>query len=74
MCFEGTGDARLCNTWLKERLIPNLMLGQVLILDHGRFHRSIESQKRVDAAGCHMLFLRLYSFKILGKYEKKVRE
>ena len=74
MCFEGTGDARLFNTWLKERLIPNLMLGQVLILDHGRFHRSIESQKRVDAAGCHMLFLRLYSFKILGKYEKKVRE
>jgi transposase len=61
MCFEGTCDTSLFNTWLKQMLIPNLTAGQVLILDNASFHKSGESQKMVEAAGCKILFLPPYS-------------
>lgn len=61
MCFEGTCDTSLFNTWLKQLLIPSLTPGQVLILDNASFHKSIESQKLVEAAGCQILFLPPYS-------------
>lgn len=61
MCFEGTCDTSLFNTWLKQVLIPNLTPGQVLILDNASFHKSVESQKLVEAAGCKILFLPPYS-------------
>jgi transposase len=61
MCFEGTCDTRLFNVWLKQVLIPNLIPGQVLILDNASFHRSTESQKLVETAGCKILFLPPYS-------------
>ncbi len=57
MCFEGTCDTSLFNSWLKQ----NLTAGQVLILDNASFHKSIESQKLVEAAGCNILFLPPYS-------------
>lgn len=80
MCFEGTCDTNLFNTWLKEILIPNLTPGQVLILDNASFHKSAESQKLVEAAGCKILFLPPYSPDLnpIEKYwanmKKKVRE
>lgn len=61
MCFEGTCDTSLFNTWLKQLLIPSLTPGQVLILDNASFHKSIESLKLVEAAGCQILFLPPYS-------------
>lgn len=61
MCFEGTCDTSLFNAWLKQMLIPNLTTGQVLILDNASFHKSVESQKLVEAAGCKILFLPPYS-------------
>jgi transposase len=61
MCFEGTCDTNLFNTWLKELLLPNLIPGHVLILDNASFHKSTESQKLVEASGCRILFLPPYS-------------
>lgn len=61
MCFEGTCDSSLFNTWLKQLLIPSLTPGQVLILDNASFHKSVKSQKLVEAAGCKLLFLPAYS-------------
>ena len=61
MCFDGTCDTVLFNTWLKKVLIPNLIPGQVLILDNASFHKSAESQRLVRAAGCEILFLPPYS-------------
>ena len=61
MCFEGTCNTSLFNVWLKQMLIPNLTPGQVLILDNASFHKSLESEKLVEAAGCKILFLPPYS-------------
>ncbi len=61
MCFEGTCDTSLFNVWLKEMLIPNLIPGQVLILDNASFHKSAESQILIESVGCKILFLPPYS-------------
>jgi transposase len=61
MCFEGTCDTVLFNTWLEKVLIPNLKPGQVLILDNASFHKSKKSKELVEKAGCKMLFLPPYS-------------
>lgn len=80
MCFEGTCDTNLFNAWLKQMLAPNLTPGLVLILDNASFHKSLESQRIVKAAGCKLLFLPAYSPDLnpIEKYwanmKRKVRE
>lgn len=61
MCFEGTCDTKLFNVWLEQVLVPKLKPGQVLILDNASFHKSTESKKLVEAAGCKLMFLPPYS-------------
>ncbi len=61
MCFQGTCDTKLFNIWLEEILIPELKPGQVLILDNASFHKSAESKKLIEAAGCKLMFLPPYS-------------
>jgi len=80
MCFEGTCDTALFNTWLEKVLIPNLIPGQVLILDNASFHKSKKSKELVEKAGCKMLFLPPYSpdLNLIEKYwanmKNKMRE
>lgn len=80
MCFEGTCNTSLFNTWMKQLLIPNLIPGQVLILDNASFHKSAESKKLIEEAGCKILFLPPYSPDLnpIEKYwanmKNKVRE
>ena len=61
MCFQGTCNTELFNIWLEKALLPNLSPGKVLILDHASFHRSEESKRIVERAGCKLLFLPPYS-------------
>ncbi len=58
MCTCNTG---LFNIWLKEVLTPQLTFGSVLILDNAGFHKSAESRKIVESAGCKLMFLPPYS-------------
>ena len=46
---------------LKRVLLPALPPGSVIVLDNARFHQSPTTQKRVEAAGCQLLFLPAYS-------------
>lgn len=61
MCFRGTCDTKLFNIWLEQVLIPELKPGQTLILDNASFHKSAESKKLVEEAGCELMFLPPYS-------------
>ena len=61
MCFEGTCDTDLFNTWLKQELLPSLTPGQVLILDNASFHKSVATRKLVESYGCEIVFLPPYS-------------
>ena len=52
MCYQGTCNTELFNTWLEKVLVPELRPGQVLILDNASFHRSKTSKQLVEDAGC----------------------
>jgi len=60
-CYKGTCDTALFNLWLKDFLIPELNPGQVVIMDNATFHKSKESLKLIEEAGCKVLFLPPYS-------------
>jgi transposase len=61
MCFQGTCNTGLFNTWLEEIVVPQLQPGQVLILDNASFHRSEKSKQLIEAVGCKLMFLPPYS-------------
>lgn len=61
MCFKGTCNTEVFNTWLEKLLVPELKKGQVLIFDNASFHRSERSRKIIEDAGCEILFLPPYS-------------
>lgn len=42
-------------------MIPELKVGQVVIMDNASFHKSHESQELIQKAGCKILFLPSYS-------------
>ena len=60
-CYTGTCDTHLFNLWLRDFLLPELQPGQVVIMDNASFHKSQDSQRLIEQAGCRILFLPPYS-------------
>jgi transposase len=59
--FHGYCDGNLFLEWLREVLIPELLHGDVVILDNAPFHPAEKIIALLDSAGCHTLFLPRYS-------------
>ena len=49
------------SVYFEKVLLPVLAPGNVIVLDNARLHQSPTTQKLVEAAGCWLLFLPLYS-------------
>lgn len=60
-CYRGTCNTDLFNMWVKDFLLPELKAGQVVIMDNASFHKSQETRKLIEEAGCRLLFLPPYS-------------
>lgn len=60
-CYRGTCDTVLFNLWVEQFLVPELEVGQVVIMDNATFHKSNQTKKLVESAGCKILFLPPYS-------------
>ena len=61
MCFKGTCNTELFNTWLEKVLLPELQQGQVVIMDNATFYKSLQTKLLIEKAGCLLLFLPPYS-------------
>ena len=61
MEFRGYCDTEMVLSWAEELLVPELCTGDVVILDNASFHKSLELQEVIEAAGCTLLFLPPYS-------------
>lgn len=61
MCYQGTCDTVLFNTWVQDFLVPTLRPGQVVVLDNATFHKSEKTRHLIEEAGCQLLFLPPYS-------------
>jgi DDE superfamily endonuclease len=52
MTFDGTCNRDLFEMWLQDCLVPQLVIGDVIIIDNASFHRSQAIDEIVAAAGC----------------------
>jgi len=59
--FEGHCNREVVETYFKEMLLPSVPRGSVIVLDNASFHRSPALQSLVEAAGCTLMFLPVYS-------------
>jgi transposase len=79
LCFQGTCNTLLFNTWIEQFLVPELKPGQVVILDNASFHKSVIAKELIEKAGCQILFLPPYSpdlnpiEKFWAQFKSKVR-
>ena len=51
MLFEGTCNTAVFNQWLEQMLLPELLVGSILVLDNATFHQSPRPRELVEEAG-----------------------
>jgi transposase len=61
MLFSGTCNTQVFNQWLEHMLLPQLVIGSVLVLDNASFHKSSSTRLLVEQSGCELLYLSPYS-------------
>jgi transposase len=61
MLFEGTCNSEIFNDWLEHMLLPDLLVGSVIVFDNAAFHKSQRTFDLIYQAGCTLLFLSPYS-------------
>ena len=57
MTFKGHCNTALFEAWVEQFLVPELQPEQVVVLDNASFHKSQQTQKLIEKAGCQVLFL-----------------
>ena len=53
--IEGACNRTLFETWVETCLVPNLRVGQVVVMDNATFHKGGNIQKLIEEAGCRIL-------------------
>lgn len=61
LVFPRALDGDLFAQWVRERLVPTLRAGQVVIQDNRSVHRDVRARAAIEAAGCRLEFLPVYS-------------
>ena len=59
--FEGYTNTEVFNDWLENILVPELTVGQIVIMDNASFHKSSKTRSVIEKAGCSLLYLPTYS-------------
>jgi len=60
MTFTGACNRDWFEMWLKECLLPQLQVGDVIVIDHASFHHSAYIEEVVATAGCELWYLPPY--------------
>lgn len=61
MVYQGYCTAKVIEVWLEQCLLPQVKIGQVIIMDNAPFHNSRKIRELIEKAGCELLFLPSYS-------------
>lgn len=57
----GAVDRQVFDLFVERVLVPSLRPGQIVLLDNLKVHESAAARRRIEAAGCHLVFLPTYS-------------
>jgi transposase len=69
MLFKGYCNTGLVCKWIEEFLVPELLPGQIVVIDNASFHPQQRINQLIAQAGCEVIFLPPYS-PDLNKIEK----
>lgn len=69
MVYEGYTTSHLVCQWIEEWRLPEMLPGQILILDNASVHPPGRIRELLERAGCEVMFLPPYS-PDLNKIEK----
>ena len=69
LTFEGYCNTQLFCQWMEECFVPELIPGQIVLIDNASFHPKERIKELVKQAGCQVIFLPKYS-PDLNKIEK----
>jgi transposase len=61
LVVDGPVDGRVFDAFVARVLLPSLRPGQIVVLDNLNVHKSAQVRRRIEAAGCHLVFLPSYS-------------
>jgi transposase len=61
LLVRGAVDRLVFEAFVERVLVPSLRPGQIIILDNLSVHKSATAKARIEAAGCHLVFLPTYS-------------
>jgi len=61
MTIEGAVDSQVFALYVEHRLVPPLRPGDIVLLDHVKFHYSARAISLIEAAGSRVLHLPAYS-------------
>jgi transposase len=61
MVVEGGTDGAVFEGYLRERLVPALRKGDVVVMDNLSVHKSETVRELIEGAGAHLLYLPPYS-------------
>lgn len=61
LTFKGYCNTSLIEAWVEQCLVPELIPGQIVILDNASFHKSDTIREWIELAGCQLWFLPSYS-------------
>ncbi|MDR0233311.1 MAG: transposase [Zoogloeaceae bacterium] len=51
MLFEGNCNTEVFNQWLEHMLLPQLLVGSLIVLDNATFHKSARTRQLVEECG-----------------------
>ena len=76
LVFDGAVDGEMFTAWTEQCLVPELKAGDVVIADNLSSHKVVAARERIEAAGCHFLFLPPYSpdFNPIENMWSKIKE
>jgi transposase len=61
LTFEGGTDKLAFETYIEQSLVPNLVKGQIVLLDNLGAHKTKRVRELIEGCGCQLLFLPPYS-------------
>ena len=61
LTWEGSCNRAVFEQWLSDKLVPELKVGQMVILDNASFHKSEKIREIIESAGCELQYLPPYS-------------
>jgi transposase len=50
-------DAKLFNAYIEKRLLPELEVGSIIMMDNASYHKSKKTRELIEENGCKVMYL-----------------